>query len=482
MAENSLDAVSGRDFALDYLSAAATCATHLSRLGAELVLWSSSEFGFCELSDSWSSSSSLMPQKKNPDAAELLRAKAPRVVAHLTALHGVIHALPLAYNKDLQEDKEHLFDTSDTLELCLAAARGMLAGARFNREAMGSAAADELVAATDVADLLVRLGTPFREAHGIVAGLVRGALQAGKPISELDEQELAAHSELLAAHREELLQVLSPGGALESKVSEGGTATARVAEQLALARGALERIAGDMSAARAAVPAARAGGASRGRDRRGARGGPMGAGFYERPVLEVARDLIGCRVVHGSTEGVIVETEAYHHSEPASHAFVGLTPRTSTLFGAPGRAYVYRSYGIHAMLNAVCEPEGVGAAVLIRALAPLGGVELMRERRGGTAREQDLCSGPGKLTQALGIELDDNGSDLAMGPVRILPRASDWPGARVLVGTRVGINHAVELPWRFAVAGDPNVSRPRPHDPLAARGARGARGGPSRPA
>ena len=202
VAENSLDAVSGRDFALDYLGAAATCATHLSRLGAELVLWSSSEFGFLELSDSWSSSSSLMPQKKNPDAAELLRAKAPRVVAHLSALHGVIHALPLAYNKDLQEDKEHLFDTSDTLELCLAAARGMLADARFDREAMSSASADELVAATDVADLLVRLGTPFREAHGIVAGLVRGALEAGKPISELDEQELAVHSRLLADHRE----------------------------------------------------------------------------------------------------------------------------------------------------------------------------------------------------------------------------------------------------------------------------------------
>ena len=241
VAENSLDAVSGRDFALDYLSAAATCATHLSRLGAELVLWSSSEFGFCELSDSWSSSSSLMPQKKNPDAAELLRGKAPRVVAHLVALHGVIHALPLAYNKDLQEDKEHLFDTSDTLDLCIPAAGGMLAAARFDREAMGAAAADELVAATDVADLLVRLGTPFREAHGIVAGLVRAALEAGKPISELDESELASHSELLAANRGALLRVLSPGGALESKISEGGTASVRVREQLALARERLDR-------------------------------------------------------------------------------------------------------------------------------------------------------------------------------------------------------------------------------------------------
>ena len=115
VAPNSIDAVSGRDFVLDYLAAAATCATHLSRLGAELVLWSSAEFGFCELPDAWSSGSSIMPQKKNPDAAELLRAKAPRVVGHLAAFHGVMHALPLTYNKDLQEDKEHLFDAVDTL-------------------------------------------------------------------------------------------------------------------------------------------------------------------------------------------------------------------------------------------------------------------------------------------------------------------------------------------------------------------------------
>ncbi len=176
---NSIDAVSGRDFVLDYLGAAATCATHLSRLGAELVLWSSTEFGFCELPDAWSSGSSIMPQKKNPDAAELLRAKAPRVVGHLAAFHGVMHALPLTYNKDLQEDKEHLFDAVDTLELTLAAATGMIAGVRFDRERMRAAAADELIAATDVADLLVRLGMPFREAHGVVAGLVRTALDSG---------------------------------------------------------------------------------------------------------------------------------------------------------------------------------------------------------------------------------------------------------------------------------------------------------------
>ena len=162
--------------------------------------------------------------------------------------------------------------------------------------------------------------------------------------------------------------------------------------------------------------------------------------------------------------GVIVETEAYHDSEPACHAFVGLTPRTAILFGPPGRAYVYRSYGIHAMLNAVCEPEGVGAAVLIRALEPVAGLERMRARR-GVARDapaRELCSGPGKLTQALGIELSDNGADLRRGPLTIRPRPRAWREPAIAVGRRVGITKAPELPWRFAAAGNPHVSRPRP--------------------
>jgi argininosuccinate lyase len=236
VAPNSIDAVSGRDFVLDYLNAAATCATHLSRLGAELVLWSSAEFGFCELPDAWSSGSSIMPQKKNPDAAELLRAKAPRVVSHLAALHGVMHALPLTYNKDLQEDKEHLFDAVDTIEAALAAATGMIAGVRFRRERLSEAADDELIAATDVADLLVRLGVPFREAHGVVAGLVRTALDGDRRLSELTREDLAAHSEMLAENETQFREVLTQSSWLESKVSEGGTALARVREQIELAR------------------------------------------------------------------------------------------------------------------------------------------------------------------------------------------------------------------------------------------------------
>jgi argininosuccinate lyase len=235
-AENSIDAVSNRDFVLDYLGAAATCATHLSRLGAELVLWSSSEFGFCELSDAWSSGSSIMPQKKNPDAAELLRAKAPRLAGHLVALHGVLHGLPLTYNKDLQEDKEGLFDAVDTLDLCLTAAAGMLGSVRFDRNRLLDAAADEFLAATDVADLLVRRGVPFREAHGVVAGLVRRALESGRTLSQLSAEDLAAAHEALDA---EVYDVLERSSWLESKVSEGGTALARVREQLQQARAVL---------------------------------------------------------------------------------------------------------------------------------------------------------------------------------------------------------------------------------------------------
>jgi argininosuccinate lyase len=234
---NSIDAVSNRDFVLDLLAAAATCATHLSRLGAEIVLWSSEEFGFCELSDAFASGSSIMPQKKNPDAAELLRAKAPRLAAHLVAMHGVLHGLPLTYNKDLQEDKEHVFDAVDTLDLCLDAARGMLEGITFRRSRLAAAAADEFLAATDVADLLVRRGVPFRESHGVVAALVRTALEQGVTLSELSPEALAEHSEVLD---EEFYAVLAEGAWLESKVSEGGTALPRVKEQLAEARRVLE--------------------------------------------------------------------------------------------------------------------------------------------------------------------------------------------------------------------------------------------------
>jgi DNA-3-methyladenine glycosylase len=183
--------------------------------------------------------------------------------------------------------------------------------------------------------------------------------------------------------------------------------------------------------------------------------------FYARPVLEVAQDLIGCVVRHEGAAGRIVEAEAYHQEEPACHAWVGLTARTKPLFGPAGVAYVYRSYGIHALLNAVTSQEGEGAAVLIRALEPLENVDLMRERR-GLERVTDLCSGPGKLTQALGIGLELNETSLlGDGPIEILPRSGDAP--RIVASERIGITRAVELPWRFTDANARRfVSTPRP--------------------
>ena len=236
---NSIDGASNRDFVLDYLGAASACAMHLSRLGSEIVLWSSSEFGFCELDESFSSGSSIMPQKKNPDSAELLRAKAPRVAADQHSVLGMLHALPLTYSKDMQEDKEPLFDAMDTIELSLDAAEGMLAGIRVDRERLAGAATDEMLAATEIADLLVRKGVPFREAHGVVGGLVREALESGRALSELTREDLARHSDALD---EEYYEVLGRDGWLESKRIEGGTASASLGRQLDHARETLAAV------------------------------------------------------------------------------------------------------------------------------------------------------------------------------------------------------------------------------------------------
>jgi DNA-3-methyladenine glycosylase len=182
-------------------------------------------------------------------------------------------------------------------------------------------------------------------------------------------------------------------------------------------------------------------------------------GFFDRSVHDVARDLIGCTLRFDGVGGVIVETESYERDDPACHAYVGLTPRTATLFGPPGRAYVYRSYGIHACLNFVCEPEGEAAAVLIRALEPRWGADGMRGRRGREGA-RELCSGPGKLTQALGIGLEINRAPLTEPPFEIRERADGWDGVEIVAGPRIGITRGVELPWRFCAAGSPYLSRP----------------------
>ncbi len=245
---NSIDGASNRDFVLDYLSAASTCAMHLSRLGSEIVIWSSSEFGFCELDESFSSGSSIMPQKLNPDSAELLRAKSPRVAADYLALLGTMHALPLTYGKDMQEDKEPFFDAVDTVESCLDAAEGMLSGIGFDRKRLEEASGDEMLAATEVADLLVRKGVPFREAHGIVGGLVRDAVERGKTLSELTPEELRERSEVLD---DSYYEVLERSSWLESKRIEGGTGSAPLAKQMELAAETLAAVKARVSEERA---------------------------------------------------------------------------------------------------------------------------------------------------------------------------------------------------------------------------------------
>ncbi len=240
LAENSIDAVSNRDFALDYLHAATVCSTHLSRMGSEIVLCRLASSASAWPAEEYSSGSSIMPQKMNPDAAELLRAKAPRVQSDHTNLAGVLHGLPLAYSKDLQEDKEPLFDAVDTVELSLRALAGMLEGISFDRERMEAAAGDEMAAATDIADLLVRRGMPFREAHGVVGGLVRHALANDIQLSGIGRDELAGFSELLD---DEYYEVLAEGSWLDSKLSRGGTSSAAVSAQLELARESLAELA-----------------------------------------------------------------------------------------------------------------------------------------------------------------------------------------------------------------------------------------------
>jgi DNA-3-methyladenine glycosylase len=181
--------------------------------------------------------------------------------------------------------------------------------------------------------------------------------------------------------------------------------------------------------------------------------------FFDRSVHAVARDLVGCTLLYEGRGGIVVETESYEADDPACHAYVGLTERTRVLFGPPGYAYVYLSYGIHSLLNAVAEPEGEAAAVLIRALEPTQEVEEMRARRGGKP-DLELCNGPGKLTEALGIDLSDNEADLSRDPFLLTPPKGQPP--QIITGPRIGITKAIDRPWRFSAAGSPYVSRPRP--------------------
>ncbi|MBQ0765197.1 MAG: argininosuccinate lyase [Sulfitobacter litoralis] len=232
---NSLDAVSDRDFALDFLGAASICAMHLSRFAEELVIWSSAQFRFVTLSDRFSTGSSIMPQKKNPDAAELIRAKIGRIMGANVALMMVMKGLPLAYSKDMQEDKEQVFDAADNLMLALAAMEGMVKDMSANRESLAAAAGSGFSTATDLADWLVRmLGLPFRDAHHITGSLVALAEQNGCDLPDLTlEQMQSAHGDITA----DVFDVLGVENSVNSRMSYGGTAPAQVRAQVARWKG-----------------------------------------------------------------------------------------------------------------------------------------------------------------------------------------------------------------------------------------------------
>jgi argininosuccinate lyase len=223
--DNSLDAVSDRDFVAEALFDLALLGVHLSRLGEEIVLWSTEEFGFVRLDDAYATGSSMLPQKKNPDIAELARAKSGRLIGHLTGLLSTLKGLPLAYNRDLQEDKEPLFDALDQIDLALAALRGVIATATFDTGRMQAAADSPTMAAVDLAEWLVAGGMPFRQAHGLVGALVRDSLERHVPLAELVE----AHPAL--GH--DALVLLEPGVAVTRRTSPGGAGPAPVAEQMA---------------------------------------------------------------------------------------------------------------------------------------------------------------------------------------------------------------------------------------------------------
>jgi len=231
--ENSLDAVSDRDFAVEFVSGCALAMTHLSRMSEELVLWVSAPFGFVELGDAWCTGSSIMPQKKNPDVAELVRGKSARVIGHLNALLVLMKGQPLAYNRDNQEDKAPLFDAADTTTDCLRVFAGMLGTLRCRRARMRDAARLGHTTATDLADYLVRRAVPFRDAHEVVGRAVRTAVETGRDLSDLALDELRAFSPVIEG---DVFGVLTPEGSVAARNHPGGTAPEQVRAAIARAR------------------------------------------------------------------------------------------------------------------------------------------------------------------------------------------------------------------------------------------------------
>ena len=421
---NSIDGTAARDFVAEFAFVCAQVGVDLSRLAEELILWSTREFGFVRLHDSWSTGSSIMPQKKNPDIAELARGKAGRLIGNLTGLLATLKALPLAYNRDLQEDKEPVFDSVDTLEVLLPALTGMVATLEFDTARMAELAPQGFSLATDVAEWLVREGVPFRVAHEVAGACVQRCEELGCELDELTDAQLAEISpHLTPAVRE----VLTVEGSVASRDGRGGTApdAGRRAARRADRGASSGRMAGSPDLRRPALVLA-------------------------GPVLEVAPRLLGAELRHGDGRAAAHRGGGLRRRQRrrARTPTAGRTPRNAVMFGPPGHLYCYFTYGMHVCCNVVTGAEGTASAVLLRAGEVVDGVEVARSRRPG-ASDRDLARGPARLCRALGIELERQRQRSGHGSDH--PRAGRAAVPEVSTGPRVGLRGDPDRPWRFWV-------------------------------
>ena len=382
-------------------SSLAMLGVDLSRIAEEIILWATAEFGYVTLDDSYSTGSSIMPQKKNPDVAELARGKAGRLIGNLTGLLATLKALPLAYNRDLQEDKEPLFDSVDQLELLLPAMAGMVGTLTFHTERLADAGPGRVHPGHRLAEWLVRQGVPFRAAHEAAGACVRLAESRGVELDELSEMELAAvHPELTPDVR----RVLNVAGSISSRDGYGGTAPDRVAEQLQRARRAADGHRAWISQWRSGPSPASTSPLT------SWRGSPAAAGLPGRG---------------GQPDGQVVvrlvELEAYRGSDdPAAHSYRGRTARNAVMFGPPGHLYVYFVYGLHFCANISCLPDGEPGAVLLRGAEVVSDLAIARLARPTARSDADLARGPARLATLL---------RLAPRAQRSRPHRPDFAGA-----------------------------------------------------
>ena len=412
---NSMDAVSDRDFAAEFCFAAALIGVHLSRLGEEIVLWSSQEFGWIEIDDAYATGSSIMPQKKNPDVAELARGKAGRLIGGLTGLLTTLKGLPLTYNRDLQEDKEPVFDAVDTLLLVLPAVAGLISTFRLHAERVSASASAGFTLATDLAEYLVQRGVPFREAHEIVGHLVVWCQVHDVELEDVGDEDLLRVSPLPDPGRPPGAdRPRRPGGpqaARRHRPGPGRRAARRAPEPGRPARGLGDELI-------------------------------LAREFFDRPALDVAPALLGCVLETDTAAGLvavrITEVEAYSgQTDPASHAYRRKSGRNQVMFGPPGYAYVYQIYGLHFCVNLVCQPAGTAEAVLLRAGQVVDGAEVAWTRRASARTELQLARGPALLCQVLAIDRRFDGTDVCTedSPVRM---RGPGPGRRARGRARSG--------------------------------------------